>query len=247
MVCEKHQRDLVKLGQQFLCPACVAQGATKTRFAMESSIARMRQGEVDARVVASGIPDRFIDSSFESFYPPTPRSAQVAQALRNYVANFEEQRALRTGFIFTGGPGTAKTHLACAMALALLDLGYTARYISMPRLTLEIRRSYKSGSGTTADIISSLIECDFLVLDEIDLHGASDNDYQVLYEIINSRYELGNQPTLALSNRPLSDLTVDLNERLVTRLLAGTQPIVFNWEGRRDQRSSRAISAGRAQ
>lgn len=233
MRCARHAREMKTVGRLTLCAACAAEQGAGVRALYEAGFQQLRANELDALVSGSGIPDRFLASGFDAFEPPTPKAQRIAEALRNYAENFTTQRGVRPGFIFTGPPGTAKTHLACAMALTIALQGFSARYVSLPRLTMDIRRTYKSPTESAADIVASLSACDFLVLDEIDLHGASDADYQSLYEIVNSRYEAGDRPTLAISNRTVGDLTVDLNERLITRLLAGTNPIAFDWEGRR--------------
>lgn len=119
----------------------------------------------------------------------------------------------------------------------LLEQGFSAAYMSLPSLTRQIRAAF-GRNHVIDDILRKLCAVDLLVLDEIDLHGTSDNDYNMLYDIINSRYEKPGFPTLAISNRPVADLSADLDERVVSRLLAGTSPVVFDWVGQRDVRKA---------
>ena len=111
---------------------------------------------------------------------------------------------------------------------------------SLPSLTRQIRAAF-GRNRVVDDILQKLCNVDLLVLDEIDLHGTSDNDYNMLYDIINSRYEKPGYPTLAISNRPVADLSADLDERVVSRLLAGTSPVVFDWVGQRNVRKANSL------
>jgi DNA replication protein DnaC len=186
-----------------------------------------------ARINDARLPPAFQDASFENYIADTDRSKRVVSALNTYTANFAVQRALRPGFIFTGLPGTGKTHLACAMLKAVGIAGFSPLYASLPRLTREMRSMYGK-SGALDGLLKHITTADLLVLDEIDLHGSSDHDYNTLYDIINSRYEAAGMPTIVISNRGVDQLKTDLDERIVSRILAGTKPIVFDWVGKRD-------------
>lgn len=189
------------------------------------------------RVHAAAVPHTFTKSDFSSWRAPTESARMICTVLENYCADFARQREVRTGFLFTGPPGTGKTHLACAMVYALLAKGFSARYLSLPAFTRNLRATY-SRQGATESLVQGLIGSDFLVLDELDLHGTSDTDYNTLYDIVNSRYERGLAPILGISNRSLDRLTVDLDERIVSRILGPTKPIIFDWPNHRKLRMS---------
>ncbi len=236
--CRIHGASMRAIGAKSYCPACAAAVTAPLLSAYEENRAHLAQSELEARILVSGIPDIFAGASFDTFEADSPRAAQVVQALKNYSAHFAVQRARRSGFVLTGPTGVGKTHLACAMLNEVMAQGFSGRYVSLPRLTFEVRRTYKSqdSQDTVSNLIADLVSCDLLVLDEIDLHGSSDSDYQMLYEIINSRYEAGGKPTVALSNLSASDLTADLHERVMSRILCGTSPIACNWGDRRSSR-----------
>ncbi|MEJ6002672.1 ATP-binding protein [Paucibacter soli] len=231
------------LGDQLVCTACLGRASVDASQAWSSLKARQEAYRHQSLQAAAGIPPTFFAESFETFRASNEKAGKLVTVLRNYCGNFQVARFKRTGFIFIGLPGTAKTHLACSMVQALVAQGISAVYTSLPRLTREIRNAYGKPRGVE-QIIKSLVEADFLVLDEIDLHGTSDNDYSTLYDIINARYEQPGFPTLAISNRPLERLNRDLDERVVSRILAGTEPIIFDWEGQRNVRGPRESAKG---
>lgn len=237
MICEKHHRDLLKLSGALVCPACLAEHSVGASSMVSSMKAKLMASEYRRRLSEAQIPSGFLDCGFDNFVAASPRAERVRDVLSTYCANFEAQRGVRPGFIFIGNPGTGKTHIACAMVSALVDAGYRSIYTSMPRLTSEVRASY-GRPGAMEELKGRLVSCDFLVLDEIDLHGTSDSDYALLYEIVNSRYERVGHPTLAISNRGIDHLKRDLDERMTSRILAGSSPIVFDWPSRREVRLS---------
>ena len=237
MHCTVHNKKMVRLGENHVCYPCLAEGSTEAIEMVESLRTRMSDTEFCRRLNDASIPSGFIGAGFDNFVAASPHAEKVAKVLAAYCAAFEAQRLKRSGFLFTGATGTGKTHLACAMVLALIECGFRAVYASLPRFTGELRASF-GRFGAADALLARLANADFLVLDEIDLHGSSDNDYNTLYDIINARYEKDGRPTLAITNRTAERLTIDLDERLVSRILGGTKPITFDWPSRREVRIS---------
>lgn len=242
-VCSAHGRALRMIAGVPNCVACLAASCAGATQMLDSLAQRMAGDAHESRVKLAGVPDKFLTSTFDTFIPPTPRAERLVSNLRDYCARFESTRTRRSGFIFIGPPGTAKTHLACAMVNMLATAGFSPMYTSLPRLTREIRSTY-GRQGAMPALIKKLIDADLLVLDEVDLHGSSDADYGTLYDVINSRYERGGQPTLAISNREVDTLTADLDERIVSRLLEGNAPSRFDWPTGRVAPAVRQARAG---
>jgi DNA replication protein DnaC len=249
MRCTQHGKLMMHLGGMLVCSACLATGSVTANSMMSEMRARGEESSLRRRLRAANIPSEFEEADFGNFVSENARARQLGEVLRGYCASFEAQRWVRPGFVFTGLTGTGKTHLACSMVSTLVRDGFTAVYISVPRFYKELRTCY-GRPGAADALISSLTDCDFLVLDEIDLHGTSDADYNTLYDIVNSRYEKRVFPTLVISNRTLERLTTDLDERIISRILGGTKAIVFDWRSRREmpvaQRRNSAFQAGGA-
>lgn len=239
--CTQHDREMLRLGGRMVCPACLSAASAPARTVHEAMVDRAAIHSLQLRVQAAGVPAEFAEKSFAEFVCESERSRKLAEFLSTYCASFDAWRHKRKGFLLIGQPGTAKTHLACSMVREIVLGGYRAAYVSLPRLTRDIRAAFGRPRGVD-ELLRRLIEVEFLVLDEIDLHGTSDADYNMLYDLINSRYEKAGYPTLAISNRPLDHLKRDLDERLVSRILAGTPPIQCDWKPRRDSRLQTGVA-----
>lgn len=241
MLCATHQREMLVLAGKSVCAECLGDGSAPAVRRLEEFRARSTRSAADARLRDAGIPAEVAGKGFAGFHAESDHARSIAQNLHNYAASFATRRAARKGFIFIGQPGTAKTHLACAIAEVVIEAGHTAVYASLPRLTSALRASYGRRGATEAKL-QLLQDVDLLILDEIDLHGTSDNDYNTLYDLVNARYEREGFPTIGISNRPLDRLERDLDERIVTRILAGTKPISFDWPGRRTTQMVRKLA-----
>lgn len=234
-ICELHRQPMLSLLGRFACPACLAtlsERARNEQAEMNQSLA----GYASHRALESAsVPVRFQAATFGSYVPSTETAALVNEALHTYSKNFQRTRNNRSGFIFLGPPGTGKTHLACAMISQIVSEGFTSMYLSVPRFTKDVKAAYGK-PGHVSAMVSKLTKVDFLVLDEIDLHGTTDSDYNLLYDIVNTRYERTGAPTAAISNRDIEKLTIDLDERLISRILGASKPIYFDWKSERDNK-----------
>ena len=231
-----HNIPMHAIGGKFVCTRCLAVASLHVKAEIDKLNERIGEELWKRKVSQSRIPERFYPVSFENFNAPNERSHKLSNLLKGYCDDFENQRFVRPGFLFLGAAGRGKTHLACAMAWHLLEQNYVVRYASLPDLTKRIRNTYNQNNGeTVTNIVNDLISADFLILDEIDLHGSSDSDYQAMYDIINGRYDKVGNITLAISNRQLDALTNDLNERIISRILSGYPPVNFDWNSYRNQ------------
>lgn len=237
MLCETHHREMRQIGQSLVCADCLGAASAPAVAQLQAASVRAQSLQYDRRLREAGIPQNFQACTFATWGAQNERSQRLCKLLKKYADDFAKQRHLRNGFIFTGPPGTGKTHMACALVHALVDGGFTARYLSLPTFTRAIKATY-GRSGHTDALLRSVIDCDFLVVDEIDLHGSSDADYNILYDIINSRYERAGAPVLAISNRPVERLIVDLDGRIVSRILGAQSAIAFDWASQREVRMS---------
>ena len=93
----------------------------------------------------------------------------------------------RENVLFIGNPGTGKTHLATALAMAACGRGYRVRFFRLTELAtlLMEARDERSLLGLKA----RLAKLDLLVLDELGYVPASKIGAELLFDVISSAYE----------------------------------------------------------
>ncbi|AXF52834.1 MAG: ATP-binding protein [Podoviridae sp. ctdb7] len=236
--CEKHGQYAViirKQGQSG-CPECA-------RLARDEQDQADRQVEheraavarLERKLGASLIPRRFMGKTFANYRAETESQRHNLARCKQYAEQFRVHREDGRCLVMTGTPGTGKTHLATAMAGAImLSTGMTAVYRTVSGMLQYIKGSYGDRAEyTEAQAFSSLIEPDLLVLDEVGATKPSEYELATLFAVINGRYE-DQRPTIVISNLDAPRLGEALGERSVDRLREGRGiGLVFEGESER--------------
>ena len=134
------------------------------------------------------------------------------------------------GFIFSGGCGTGKNHLAAAIGNALLNAGKSVLVVTVPDLMMRFRETYQDGSRLTeADLMNDLCNVDLLVLDDIGVQRGNVNENVVLFQIVDRRLS-NKKPVGMLTNLDSAALTELLGPRIMDRMtMDGGMWINFDW------------------
>jgi DNA replication protein DnaC len=89
--------------------------------------------------------------------------------------------------VFVGGTGTGKSHLAIAIARALIRNGSRGRFFNVVDLVNRLEAEHRSGKqGRFADYLTRL---DFIVLDELGYLPFAQAGGQLLFHLISRLYE----------------------------------------------------------
>ena len=179
----------------------------------------------------SHVPARYQATGFASFVCTTKGQNEAVKALGTFLRQVrDEQRAQawRT-LLLTGGPGTGKTHLACALANNLVSRGVSVRYTAAPEMLSDIKRAYSTDGMTEASQIERYVSAhSLLILDEIDVMRGTDNDTGLLFAVVNGRYN-ANRPVVVVSNQPAASLGTFVGDRVASRLMENSNHIVCDW------------------
>jgi DNA replication protein DnaC len=164
----------------------------------------------------------------------SPKIQNVLQA--NKPPKEIKNTNIESSFIF-GPNGSGKTILACYMLLQELKYNYACRsgmikfkFISVPELLLEFRQSYsKEAEQGEKEILEEYSDLNLLVLDDFGVEKTTDWSFQMLYLLIDRRYN-NLKRTVFTSNFNLEQLAEKLGDDRITSRIQEMCKIVY-WTG----------------
>jgi DNA replication protein DnaC len=188
------------------------------------------------RIAASNIPRRYLDHcTLATFYD---KNSPVLVAAKRRVQEFIDAWPLTShgrGLLLMGSCGVGKTHLAVAALAEIIESGKTGRllFTNFQELIQEIQASFDDNSAANkSEILRPLLEADLLVLDELGSQKPTTFVQDILYYVINSRYN--DERTTIFTTNYFDDTVVDgqrlqdrVGERLRSRLHEMTEMIAI--------------------
>jgi len=219
------------------CRACAAEADQRDAERQKRDAATRAAARIEALLSRSGIPPRFQDRDFDGYRAADADQARALRIARSYADQWPEMRRRGTCLIFSGEPGTGKTHLACAIANAVIRQGSAALFITVGDAMRSIKRAYDRDAGISeASAIDTLVGPDLLILDEVGADYGTEHSKTLLFDLLNKRYEQV-CPTIILTNLDAAALREYFGERVMDRLREdGGRFVPFTWESYRAKR-----------
>lgn len=219
------------------CPACAAEAKAKQEAEKRAEKARERRQKVAALVNRSCIPPRFASRTFDG-YMASDRGQKIALSVcRAYAEKWPDKFQEGGSLVLTGGPGTGKTHLACAIGNAVMESSLASvLFVPVSAMLRSIKETYRKASERSEQqAINDFCEPDLLILDEVGVQVGSEHEKLLMFEVLNERYQ-HMLPTILISNLPPDDLEGFLGQRVMDRYRECGSVIAFNWASHRGQR-----------
>lgn len=218
------------------CPACGQAEEDEYRRSEIEREQREREQRWARQVEASGIPERFRTATLESYRADGPGQEKALAFARSYASQFASAMISGRSCMFVGRPGTGKTHLAVGIAQELMKEGRTCSFTTVQRLVRRVKATWsRPAPETETEAIKSATRPDLLILDEVGVQTGSDYETNLLFDVLNERYE-ARRATILISNLAHAQIQEVLGERIVDRLREdGGRVIVFDWASHRRQ------------
>lgn len=133
-----------------------------------------------------------------------------------------------TNVVLLGPPGVGKTHLACGLAIAALEAGHWALFVSLRELAQQLEGAAPRG-GRAA--LTRYSQPTLLIIDEVGYTRLSAQQAQALFELIAARYE--RRSTILTSNLTFGEWGSLLGDAvlataLLDRLLHHAEVVAIN-------------------
>ena len=164
-----------------------------------------------------------------------------AQIYQLATGNFIRERR---DLLFLGPPGLGKSHLAQAIGLQAIKMGFTVLYRSIFDL---VRGLQAERSPSELDrLMDRHLKVDLLIVDDMGLKTLPPKACEILLELVMRRYE--NRSTLMTSNRPIEEWGKLINDvpaaaAILDRFLHHAEVIQFTGKSYRLDRAARAQKA----
>lgn len=190
--------------------------------ACPSKPARIRLDRLHALERKSDVPRRYRGSFLDDIQPVDKTVVEALDNAVNVIVEFGKTNGERHGLFLWGGTGCGKTLLSCAVLNEILRF-YNApvRYAKISRDILSrIRASFNPNSefyGEGRKIEQELASVAALVIDDFGVHRESEWVNEVLYDLIDARYE-NNLLTILTSNESLDSFRASAGARIHSRL-----------------------------
>lgn len=220
-----------QMGPFLRCAKCAKERADQEEAAKAAQAAREKAAHIQALFGRCMIPYRFRDKTLANYRAETAGQKRALAVAEKFTENWSDNFERGTSLIFTGGPGTGKTHLACGIGSALIEK-HQATVMFMG--TLEALRSIKATYNRDSEVteqqaIDRLLEPDLLILDEVGVQVGSEHEKLLLFDVLNGRYQEC-RPTILLSNLSGSDLEGYLGQRVMDRYRECGAVLAFDWD-----------------
>ena len=219
------------------CPKCMIEirdAEAKKQIERDKQAALEReQRRWAAKIGSAAIPERFKNRTLDSYVAKTSGQKKALAFAREYAENFDQVIKTGRSAVFVGKVGTGKTHLAVGIALSIMQQQKSPVFVTVHRLIRRVKDSWRTKEETETEVINAFALPDLLILDEVGVQFGSEFEKQVLFDVLNERYEKL-KPSILLSNIPSEQLSDYLGERVTDRLREnGGALIGFNWDSYR--------------
>ena len=181
-----------------------------------------KKARIEKKFSVDHVGKRFLTSTFDNF-EQREGSEKALEISRAYADQFEKWEG--NSIMIWGEYGNGKSHLAAAVGNELKSKGVIVVFQSVPELLGRIRSTFgRESRESESEIMSALLDCDLLILDDIGAEKVTDWVSDVLFRIIDGRYRK-NMPILYTSNLKPSALHDKLGGRIYDRIMETSLPV----------------------
>ena len=158
----------------------------------------------------------------------TEKLEKTYSALKKFVEKFPNTNT--RNFLFMGKTGCGKTFLASAVATELSNKGFNSIFLTATSLNQLFLKMHLSSFSERVDYMSMLINCDFLVIDDLGAENTYKNvTHECLLALISERLAK-RKHTIITTNLTQDEILERYNERLFSRITEKNSSVTILFE-----------------
>jgi len=216
------------------CPACEDRRMAAERQAEAQKHADAARRELEFQIGEAAIPQRFIGRTLDNFNASTTEQQAALRIAAEFVQDFEANAKRGSSLIFSGLPGTGKSHLATAILQALMPR-HCGLYTTCMGVIRAVRGTWRKDSERSEQqVLNIFAEVPLLVLDEIGVQYGTDGEQTILFDVLDRRYR-DMKPSIFLTNQDKKGFKEFIGERTFDRLTETSRWVPFDWASYRPQ------------
>ena len=169
-----------------------------------------------------GVGERFRSRSFATFRA-TPATKPAVDLCRRFCAAIKRDPKV-PGLLLKGSYGTGKTHLAVSILRETAEAGIPGMFVVVPDLIAKMLASFDAKDGKAGALVETAKSVPLLVLDDLGAENPKPWVVELIYVLINHRYE-HMLPTVITTNYDGKQLDAVFGRRIVSRLAEMTVPV----------------------
>lgn len=216
------------------CPVCKEDA--KLAEMEEARIAREKREAIERSnmLEKAAVPARFISRTMDNFKAETADQEHALAVARKFVAEWDAMQRKGAWLVFSGPPGTGKSHLAIAILQAVMP-GTRGRYMTCMELIQMLRATWRKDSEMSEiDLLDKITALPLLVLDEIGVQYGTESEQHHLFEVLDRRYR-DLCPTILLTNQDKDGFRQFVGDRVYDRMTEVARWVPFEWPSHRAQ------------
>jgi DNA replication protein DnaC len=216
------------------CPPCEEARIAQERQKEAQAKAERARQHLEYLIGEAAIPPRFIGRSLDNFDAKTDAQKAALRVAQEFVKNFESNYRRGSSLIFSGLPGTGKSHLATAILQALLP-NHCGLYTTCMNVIRSVRGTWRKDSERSeTQVLDAYASVPLLVLDEIGVQYGTDGEQTILFDVLDRRYR-EMKPSIFLTNQNQKGFVDFVGERTYDRLRETSTWVAFDWASYRPQ------------
>lgn len=143
------------------------------------------------------------------------KMSRILEFCKNYAENFSNNSK---SILMRGATGLGKTHLSLAIANEVIQMGYSAVYVSAPVILSKLEKEHFSNNyNAEEETLSALMDCDLLIIDDLGTEFMNNFSVSEIYNIFNSRL-LRSKPVIINTNLTLKEIESAYTQRFLSRI-----------------------------